>query len=177
MHPRTLAAGVAGAALLTTALVLVPTAGADELPPPSASPVSLRSAEKVVAWSYRDRVYTDFGLRLVAGAEPFEIRATRPSYDEPIATVWRTAASRSMYIHWSQEMFDLTVTRVASGELVKQKSIDSCFNGFSARTRPDAPARSPYPWGCPWNPYTVGSVMGIQAGWSTVDACAKRANT
>ncbi len=62
---------------------------------------------------------------------------------------------------------ELTVTRVSDGEVVKRMAIDSCFNGASARTRPDAPARSPYPWGCPWNPYTVGSVMGIQAGWST----------
>ena len=178
MHPRALTAGLAGAALLTTtlagALALTPTAGADELPPASASPVSLRSAEKIVAWSYRNRVYTDFGLRMVAGAEPFEIHASRPSYDEPISTVWHTAGGDVALPAGSMASFagltdfvDLTLTRVSDGEVVKQMSIDSCFNGYSARTRPDAPARSPYPWGCPWNPYTVGSVMGIQAGWST----------
>ena len=31
---------------------------------------------------------------------------------------------------------------------------------------PDAPARSPYPQYCFANPYSVGSVQGIQAGWS-----------
>ncbi|MEJ7795315.1 MAG: lysyl oxidase family protein [Nocardioides sp.] len=174
MNPRTLTAGLAGAALLTTALALTPTAGADEPPPPAASPVSLRSAEKVITYAYRNRVYTDFGLRMVAGAEPFEIHARRASYDDPISTVWHTAGGDVALPEGSMEDFsgltdfvDLTVTRVSSGQVVKQMSIASCFNGYSARTRPDAPARSPYPRGCPWNPYTVGSVMGIQAGWST----------
>lgn len=177
MHPRTLTAGLAGAALLTTvtgALALTPTAGAGEPPPPSASPVSLRSAERIVAYSYRGHVYTDFGLRLVAGAQPFEIHAERPSYAEAISTVWHSADGEVALPAGSMDDFsglagflELAVTRVSDGELVKQLSVDSCFNGYSARTRPDAPARSPYPWSCPWNPYTVGSVMGIQAGWST----------
>lgn len=174
MNPRTLTAGLAGAALLTTTLALIPSAGADELPPPSASPVSLRSPDTIVAYAYRNRVYTDFGLRMVAGAEPFEIRARRPSYDDPIAAVWHAARGEVTLPTDAMESFhglsgfvDLTVTRVRSGQVVKRMSVDTCLNGFSARTRPDAPARSPYPWGCPWNPYTVGSVMGIQAGWST----------
>jgi len=173
MHARTTAAGIAGAALLTTALTFMPTAGADELAP-AASPVSLRGAEKIVAYSYRGRVYTDFGLRMVAGEEPFELHATRPSYDEPIDTVWHTADGDVALPAGSMEDFsglndfiDITVTRASDGEVIKSKSVDSCFNGYTARTRPDAPSRSPYPWGCPWNPYTVGSVMGIQAGWST----------
>ena len=32
--------------------------------------------------------------------------------------------------------------------------------------RPDAPARSPYPCGCSYNPFTLGSVQGIQEGWA-----------
>lgn len=177
MHSRALSAGLAGAALLTTmtgALALTPTAGAGEPTPPSASPVSLRSAERIVAYSYRGRVYTDFGLRLVAGAQPFEIHATRTSYDEAISALWHTAAGDVTLSSGSLESFsgltdfvDLTVTRVSDSEVVRRMSIDSCLNGVSTRTRPDAPARSPYPWGCPWHPYTVGSVMGIQAGWST----------
>jgi hypothetical protein len=33
--------------------------------------------------------------------------------------------------------------------------------------RPDAPARSPYPVGCWYNPYTLGAVQGVQEGWAT----------
>lgn len=174
MRSRSLAAGLAGVAMLTTALTLTPTAGA-ELPPPSSSPVTLSSAEKVVTYAYRNRIYTDFGLRLTAGAEPFEIRSQRPSYDDPITSVWRRESGDVTLPEGTMSDFNgldrfvrLTVTRVRSGEVVKTMSPDGCFNGYnSIRTRPDAPSRTPYPYGCPWNPYTVGSVMGIQAGWST----------
>ncbi len=174
MHLRTLAASLTGVAALSAALVLSPTAGADEAAPPSASPVSLRGAEKIVAYGYRGRVYTDFGLRLVAGAEPFEIRSQRPTYDDQISSVWHRESGDVALPEGAMADFTgltdfthLTVTRVSDGEVVKRMAVDSCFNGYSARTRPDAPARSPYPYGCPWNSYTVGSVMGIQAGWST----------
>ena len=175
MKPRTMVAGLAGAALLTTTLALSANAGADELPPPSTSPISLRSAEKVITYAYRNRVYTDFGLRMVAGAEPFEIRATRASYDEPISAVWHRETGDVPLPAGTMDSFrgldgilDVTVTRVSTGKVVKRMSVDSCFNGYGGiQTRPDAPARSPYPWGCPWNPYTIGSVMGVQAGWST----------
>lgn len=174
MHLRSLAVGLAGVALLTPALALTPTAGA-ELPVPSTSPVSLQAADKVVTTAYRNRVYTDFGLRLIAGAEPFELRSHRASYDDQITTVWRresgdvTLPSGTMTNFSGLPGFvDLTVSRVRSGEVVKQKSVDACFNGYgTTRTRPDAPSRSPYPFNCPWNPYTIGSVMGVQAGWST----------
>jgi hypothetical protein len=45
---------------------------------------------------------------------------------------------------------------------------DFCPNTWnSARTRRDAPAETPYPSGCAgWNPFTLGSVWGIQAGWN-----------
>ena len=113
--------------------------GADELPPPSASPVSLRGAEKIVTYAYRGRVYTDFGLRLVAGAEPFEIRSQRPTYDDQISSVWRREAGDVALPEGAMADFNgltdfahLTVTRVSDGEVVKEMSVDSCFNGYSA---------------------------------------------
>src|SRR5690349_17213603 len=92
MHPRTTLAGLAGAALLTASLASVATApgAVAEAPaaPSATSPVALTGADEIVAYAYRQRVYTDFGLRLVAGDEPFEIRAHRPTYDDPIAATW-----------------------------------------------------------------------------------------
>ena len=41
-----------------------------------------------------------------------------------------------------------------------------CLNGEGSRTRPDAPDTSPYPDGCSANPFTLGAVWGLQAGWS-----------
>ena len=43
----------------------------------------------------------------------------------------------------------------------------ACLNGWSERVSPDAPPRSPYPSGCWTNPYSLGSVQGVQEGWAT----------
>ena len=42
-----------------------------------------------------------------------------------------------------------------------------CLSGYSERVTPDAPATSDYPRSCYYNPYAVGSVQGVQAGWAT----------
>jgi hypothetical protein len=41
-----------------------------------------------------------------------------------------------------------------------------CLNSSGDRVRPDAPAFSPYPQYCFANPYSLGSVQGVEAGWS-----------
>jgi hypothetical protein len=42
-----------------------------------------------------------------------------------------------------------------------------CPNGETARTRPDAPDTSPYPFSCASNPFALGGVWGIEKGWAT----------
>jgi hypothetical protein len=55
----------------------------------------------------------------------------------------------------------------AAGTEVANYKTDFCPNSWeSARTRRDAPAETPYPRGCSYNPFTIGSVWGIQAGWN-----------
>ncbi len=164
-----LAATVTAAGLAATA----PTAGADEPVPLPDSALALTAPEKVIAYGYRGRVYSDLGLRLVAGHAPVEIWSNRASYDDPITSVWRTEGgdvplpARSMKDFSGLKKFTrLTITDVDTGEVVKARHVPGCLNGESQRIHPDAPARSPYSWGCPWNPYTLGSVMGIQEGWS-----------
>ena len=82
------------------------------------------------------------------------------------------------------DFVDVTITRVSTGEVASALALNACLNGDTQRVRPDAPARSPYPWGCPWNPYTLGSVMGIEAGysssladWGSRSACAPASTT
>lgn len=113
------------------------------------------------------------GLRLVAGSEPFELWSHRPSYDGPITTQWRRESGTVDLPAGTLDNFrglpgfvDLEV-RNRAGNVVVSKSLRGCLNGESQRIRPDGAARSPYPWGCPRNPFTVGSVMGIQEGWAT----------
>ncbi len=54
----------------------------------------------------------------------------------------------------------------AAGKKVLEKDQSICLNGDGSRTRPDAPATSPYPDGCTANPFTQGAVWGLQTGWS-----------
>ncbi len=63
--------------------------------------------------------------------------------------------------------FTHATVRDATGATIIDRDEDFCPNGDSRRTRPDAPAVSPYSQECPTNPFTIGAVWGIQAGWST----------
>ena len=47
-------------------------------------------------------------------------------------------------------------------ERIRNRYSTACLNGPSRKIGPGAPVgpTNPFPWGCPWNPYTVGSVMG-----------------
>jgi hypothetical protein len=55
----------------------------------------------------------------------------------------------------------------AAGAEIANYRTDFCPSSYeSARTRRDAPAENPYPRGCSYNPFTLGSVWGIQAGWN-----------
>ena len=138
------------------------------------SPLSLWAPQKLVAYSYEGSVYTDLGLRLVAPQEPFELWSSRSSYTDRIVTEWRSPSGTVVLPEGTMETFsglpdfvDIEVRKVSTGTVVESWQQSACLNGYAQRVRPDAPARSPYPWGCPWNPYTLGSVMGIEAGYSS----------
>lgn len=139
------------------------------------SPLALWAPDKLVAYSYEGYVYTDLGLRLVAQDAPVEIRSTRASYDDPIVSVWtlpggdRTLPAELAMTDFSgfRDFVDVSITRVRDGKEVSELQVNGCLNGDAQRIRPDAPARSPYPWGCPWNPYNLGSVMGVEAGYAS----------
>ena len=129
--------------------------------------------DKVVAYSYGGRVYTDLGLRLVApGDAPSRSGARGRRTTTRSSAEWRVRRRRRPAARGLDDRLrrpprlpHVTITR-GPRRRGRQDRRDACLNGDSQRIHPDAPARSPYPWGCPWNPYTVGSVMGIQEGWS-----------
>jgi hypothetical protein len=114
----------------------------------------------------------DLGTHLVAGKKPVEVRATRKSYHDPIVAnqivngkpkalpkgAVTDFAGLGKFLH-------ITVTDSAGKKVVEQDQA-VCLNGDGSRTRPDAPDSSPYPSGCSANPFTLGAVWGLQAGWS-----------
>ncbi|WP_020574128.1 lysyl oxidase family protein [Actinopolymorpha alba] len=122
-------------------------------------------------------VYLDLGTHVVAGKNPFEIWAKRATYKDPVVAtqVIRTGGSKRRVPLPAGVVTDFTgfrdfthvTIKNAAGKKVFERDDDFCPNSYSsARTRPDAPDKSPYPMGCPSNPFTLGSVWGIQAGWS-----------
>jgi hypothetical protein len=144
-----------------------------------AEPVlSLRVAPRIVAYAYgrgpKSRADVPLLAGLRAGAEPVELWSTRASYDEEIRTVWRTAGGDVQLPAGSMDSFGgldrflrLTIKNLSTGKTIRPWK-DGCLNSYeSQRSRPDAPAKTPYPFGCATNPYTLGSVQGIQAGWTS----------
>ncbi len=155
-------------------------ASAAEDPPDVAFVVATRD---VVAERYVDEEYVwfdfDLGVNLIAGKDPFEIRATRKSYAQPIVAQRivvgpdgkKTAENLPEGLVTGFGGFtDFTsiVIKDAAGATVKAYDTDFCPNTYdSARTRRDAPAETPYPTSCAGdNPFTLGAVWGIQAGWN-----------
>jgi hypothetical protein len=148
---------------------------AEEEPEPV---LSLRVAPRMVAYAYgsnpKSRAEVPLLAGIRAGAEPVELWSTRASYDEAIRTVWRTAGGDVQLPAGSMDSFGgldrflrLTVTDLRTGETTRRWR-DGCLNAYeSQRSRPDAPAKTPYPFGCATNPYTLGSVQGIEAGWTS----------
>jgi hypothetical protein len=139
--------------------------------PPPLSFVAATSAVTLNRWP-DEGVWLDLGTHVVAGKKPFEIRATRASYADPIvATLGKGASAKPLpagLVTSFAGFTGFTHTRLvdANGAVVLERDEDFCPNGYGARTRPDAPDTSPYPRQCPTNPFTLGSVWGLQAGWS-----------
>ena len=168
---RRLSAAILTVTMVTGLVSLTSTADAE--PAGAGRPVlSLKAAaDTVTVARYGKRAYLDLGIYAVAGDEPFEIRAVRPSYARAIEA-WRVTAAgneplpEGIVSDFSgfDDFFHLRLTD-RSGKAVLRKTTNFCPNRESVRTRPDAPDRSPYPEGCPRNPFTLGSVWGVQEGW------------
>jgi hypothetical protein len=158
-------------------LTIVPTADATTAPRTRAkataiAPFTLWAPKQVTAYTYRHRAWTDLGLKVIARVEPFELWSTRSSYDERIRTVWRSSRgdvalpAGSMSDFSGLARFLRISIKPKHGKAVKT-SRPVCFNGWTERVRPTAVATSPYPAGCWNNPFSLGSVQGVETGWAT----------
>ncbi|MDQ4055518.1 MAG: lysyl oxidase family protein [Actinomycetota bacterium] len=176
-----LLAAVAALTLTPVAALAVTTPG-EAMPAPAAAALATEPAAKlwapvkVVGYLYgsRERTRVPIDARLIAGAAPLELWSNRTSYAEPITTVWRTPDGDVALPPGSMSTFNalddfvnISVKNLTTGKQLKTRHQDVCLNSRGDRVRPDAPARSPYPKYCFANPYSLGSVQGIQAGWST----------
>ncbi|GGM50364.1 hypothetical protein GCM10007977_060130 [Dactylosporangium sucinum] len=114
----------------------------------------------------------DLDAHLVVDGAPWQIRATRRSYGHPIVAVERIGVrDRALTDGLLKDLAGLPgFVRVtiadAGGATVRTVEPTFCPGHRPARRRPSAPATSPYPARCSTNPFALGAVWGIQAGWS-----------
>jgi Lysyl oxidase len=159
---------VAATTLAGAAGVVAPPAAAS-----SASPLVLITPRSTSMYAYRGHAYGDLEVMLKNPGPAFEIWSHRPGYASPISTSWLhgthvTTLPRGTMKNFRglTKFFDVTI-RNAAGATVVHRTRTACLDGESARVVPSGAAHSPYPLGCPDNPWTLGSVQGIAAGWAT----------
>jgi hypothetical protein len=170
LRPSTIATVFLLLALLLSLLAGPPAAAA---PAPQLSLVA--AAASVTIDRFPDEpVFLDLGINMVAGSRPFEIRVKRRSYRDPIVAtqILRPGQTRTLPaglvtdFGGFSDFLHLTLTNAAGAKVLDRDQV-FCPNAWeTVRVRPDAPPTSPYPQLCGTNPFTIGSVWGIQAGWA-----------
>ncbi|MFC8275820.1 lysyl oxidase family protein [Streptomyces sp. NPDC057271] len=143
---------------------------------PSLSLIAASNSITLTSWKEEPGVYLDLGTYLTAEGSPLELKVTRKSYKDPVTitqTVFEGGKARAKALpKGTVKDFSglpgfavITVTDKA-GKRVLSRAESFCPNNASGRVRPDAPATSKYPESCPTNPFTLGSVWGVEKGWA-----------
>lgn len=128
-------------------------------------------------------VYLDLGTYVTVDGAPLELKVTRKSYKDPVvaqqiirngtSTQTKTLPAGLVKDFSGLPGFLEVSIKNAAGAEVSKSLGTFCPNNASGRLRPDAPATSHYPESCSTNPFTLGSVWGVEKGWaansSTVD--------
>ena len=135
-----------------------------------------RSSVTVYRYAEDGDVFVDGDLGVYAVADvkqAFEVRATRKDYASPlVAKLVRKGKDRTLPVpadFTGLTDFSRTTFRDTKGKVVTTATSDFCPNTYQpVRRSPKAPATSPYPQSCYdfGNPYALGAVWGLQAGYA-----------
>ncbi|WP_432113276.1 lysyl oxidase family protein [Streptomyces sp. S1] len=143
---------------------------------PKLSLVAATGSVTLTSWKEEPGVYLDLGTYLTAEGTPLELKVTRKSYKDPVVvtqTVYEGGKAKAKTLPQGTVkdfsglpgFAEITLTDKA-GKKVVSRTESFCPNNASGRIRPDAPATSKYPESCPTNPFTLGSVWGVEKGWA-----------
>ncbi|MET9515678.1 lysyl oxidase family protein [Streptomyces sp. NPDC002994] len=168
----------AGAAITVTAGVVAAAPDAeDSQPAPKLSLIAASTSVTLDSWKEEPGVYLDLGTYVTAENGPLELKVTRKSYKDPVVatqiihegTKTRTKTLPQGLVKGFGGLPGFAQIQItdAAGRTVVNKSEAFCPNNASGRIRPDAPAKSKYPESCPENPFTLGSVWGVENGWAS----------
>ncbi|MDV5143388.1 lysyl oxidase family protein [Streptomyces sp. SBC-4] len=143
---------------------------------PKLSLIAATDSVTLTSWKEEPGVYLDLGTYLTAEGTPLELKVTRKSYKDPV-TITQTvyeggkAKAKTLPLGTVKDFSglpgfaEITVTD-KTGKKVVSRTESFCPNNASGRVRPDAPSTSKYPESCPTNPFTLGSVWGVEKGWA-----------
>ncbi|WP_165687049.1 lysyl oxidase family protein [Streptomyces sp. KO7888] len=175
---RPLLAGttVVAAMAVTASLVAATAEPAKAATVPRLSLIAATDSLTLTSWKEDPGVYLDLGTYLTADGRPLELKVTRKSYKDPVTitqTVYEGGRAKAKTLPKGTVkdfsglpgFAEITITD-KSGRKVLSRTEDFCPNNASGRVRPDAPATSKYPESCPTNPFTLGSVWGVEKGWA-----------
>lgn len=172
-HPRLLTLAAGGLLLPLTAVAAASTAGS-AAPQPGEPAARLVAPDEVTASTFgRDRARVSLPVDIVAGDDPLEVKTNRATYRDEISGVWRSGGprwhalpdGRTRTFRGLDKFLNIRVTDIETGDRFSQRRRVCLNNWGGRRVRPDAPARSPYPYSCHTNPYAFGMFQGVQAGW------------
>ncbi|MEW1905777.1 lysyl oxidase family protein [Streptomyces sp. NPDC056488] len=144
---------------------------------PKLSLVAATGSVTLTSWKEEPGVYLDLGTYLTAEGTPLELKVTRKSYKDPVVvtqTVYEGGKAKAKVLPQGTVkdfsglpgFAEITLTDKA-GKKVVSRTESFCPNNASGRIRPDAPSTSKYPESCPTNPFTLGSVWGVEKGWAS----------
>ncbi|NUO41081.1 MAG: protein-lysine 6-oxidase [Streptomyces sp.] len=185
---RVALAASAALTVVVTGAGAAPGAGAAQAATPGKPKLKLIAASNAVTldrWEGEPGVYLDLGTYVTVDNAPLEFQVKRKSYKDPVVAqqILRDAkgkkiGSKALPAGLVKDFSGLpgfleVSIKNAQGQEVSKSKGTFCPNNASGRLRPDAPATSHYPESCPTNPFTLGSVWGVEKGWaansSTVD--------
>ncbi|APE25737.1 MULTISPECIES: lysyl oxidase family protein [Streptomyces] len=143
---------------------------------PRLSLIAATDSVTLTSWKEEPGVFLDLGTYLTAEGTPLELKVTRKSYKDPVVvtqTVYEGGKAKAKVLPQNTVkdfsglpgFAEITVTD-STGKKVVSRTESFCPNNASGRVRPDAPATSKYPESCPTNPFTLGSVWGVEKGWA-----------
>lgn len=160
-------------ALLSAGVLVAPSAAAA----PSSSLQLVTSSSSVTSYRYAQfGVLLDVGAYVAAPHSTFEVRLHRKSYADPIVATQiidpdgkahKRTLPKGLVKDFSglPGFMHISLTD-ASGKKVLDRTQEFCPNDPPSRMRPNSVPLSKYPQsGCANNPFTLGSVWGIPAGW------------
>ncbi|MYU01012.1 protein-lysine 6-oxidase [Streptomyces sp. SID8350] len=167
---------VAAAVVMTAGVVAAAPDATTAQPGPKLSLIAASASVTLDSWKEDPGVYLDLGTYLTSENGAFELKVTRKSYKDPVvaAQIIRdgkktlTKALPAGLVKDFSGLPDFARISVidAAGKSVLERTEAFCPNNASGRVRPDAPANSKYPQSCPVNPFTLGSVWGVENGWA-----------